>query len=194
MPGVVCPDPPAQTPITSPTMAATTLPPPSTAEVPWPSSAPDTTVSPWPDSESGIEDSAESVEGGSMPLSPPIPIPSPRRSSLQTSHTQVSPSTQDDKSSSAPATAHESDTAPQPRTSTPKPPAASEDGCQPADEAVEEEGCEVPTIHISEVRQQPSRWSSSGGEDCPVDGVVDGIMTYAHLTLVIPFTSSFLSL
>lgn len=143
MPGIVCPDPPAQAPITSP---------PTTAEVPWPPSAPNTTVSPWPDSESGIEDSAESAEGGSMPLSPPIPIPSPRRSSLQTSHTQVSPPAQEDKSSSAPATAHESDSAPQPRTSTPKPPDAPEDGSQVTEGAGEEEedGCEVPTIQISQ--------------------------------------------
>ncbi|KAG0699890.1 GRAM domain-containing protein 1B [Chionoecetes opilio] len=145
MPGVVYPDPPTTSPTTSPT----TLPPPSTTEAPWPSSVPDPTVSQWLDAESGIEDSPESVEGGNMPLSPPIPIPSPRRCSLQTAHTQVSTPSQDDKSSSAPTTANESDTAPQPRTSTPLPPAASEECREPADGAVEE-SCEVPTIHVSE--------------------------------------------
>lgn len=86
-----------------------------------------------------------------MPLSPPIPIPSPRRSSLQNFHTEVSPPTPADKSSSAPATAQESDAAPQPRSSTPKPQAASEDAREHINGSVEEEAYDVPTIQISEV-------------------------------------------
>ncbi|KAK7082785.1 hypothetical protein SK128_020544 [Halocaridina rubra] len=53
----------------------------------WSSSCAPTTamsISASPDSESGIEDSPDSFENSRMPLSPPIPIPSPRRSnSLQ---------------------------------------------------------------------------------------------------------------
>lgn len=154
MPGVVCPDPPAPSPASSPpstpVMAATTLPP--STEAAWPPSAPEHPVSTCQDSESGIEDSAEILEGGNMPLSPPIPIPSPRRSSLQNFHTQVSPPAQADKSSSAPATAQESDAAQQPRASTPKPQAAGEDARDHINGSVEEEAYDVPTIQISEVR------------------------------------------
>lgn len=142
-------------------MAATTLPP--SAEVPWPPSAPEHPVSPCPDSESGIEDSAEIIEGGNMPLSPPIPIPSQRRSSLQNFHTQVSPPSQADKSSSAPAAAQESDAAPQPRASTPKPQAGGEDAREHSNGAAEDEPYDVPTIQISEVRRP-----TPCGAQCPV--------------------------
>lgn len=84
-----------------------------------------------------------------MPLSPPIPIPNQRRSSLQNFHTQVSTPTQEDKSSSAPAAAQESDPV-QVRSSTPNPQAGSEDIQEQVNGVVEDENC-VPTIHISEV-------------------------------------------
>lgn len=152
MPGVVCPDPPASIPAPAPSMATTALPQPS--EVPWPSSAPDQSVSPCPDSESGIEDSAEIIEGGNMPLSPPIPIPSQRRSSLQNFHTQVSPESppsQEDKSSSAPAAAQETDTA-QGRSAIPNPQAGGDEAQEQVNgAAAEEEAPDVPTIQISEV-------------------------------------------
>lgn len=151
MPGVVCPDSPISGPTSSPIMATTTTLPSST-EVPWPPSTPDHPVSPCPDSESGIEDSAELIEGVNMPLSPPIPIPSQRRSSLQNFHTEVSPPSQADKSSSAPAAAQEGDATQQPLCSTPNSQAGGEEPLERISGSVEEDNYDVPTIQISEVR------------------------------------------
>lgn len=102
MPGVVCTTPPPPTACTMPsaltshttasTMSSDLTSNTSTGtHVVW---RYEHSMPPWPDSESGIEDSPDSVDGGMMPLSPPIPIPSPRRSSLQPSRPCVSSPTE----------------------------------------------------------------------------------------------------
>ncbi|KAK4317552.1 hypothetical protein Pmani_011395 [Petrolisthes manimaculis] len=171
MPGLVCPSPSPQ-PHPS-TMAATLTSPPTNTEVSWPPSLPEHTVPPWPDSESGIEDSPGSVDGGNMPLTPPIPIPSPRRSSLQPSRPRAPSPTTDDplqhqhKSSSAPTTAHEDLTDPHPPPpSTPPPPSPTPPTAPEETEAGEGSACEVgawvPTIQINQ-------------DSCTADSSVGGL-------------------
>lgn len=166
MPGVVCTSPPPPTATTMPSTLTSHTTTTST-QVVWRHHH---SLQPWPDSESGIEDSPDSVDGGMMPLSPPIPIPSPRRSSLQPSQALVSPPTQEEPqqsrtSVSAPAGAaatHEDDSQPPPppTPATSTPPAAPEASQPPEEGAADEAGHEVPTIQISEVQY----WASPGWE------------------------------
>ncbi|KAG7163550.1 Aster-B-like 3, partial [Homarus americanus] len=165
MPGIVCSSPPPPTSTSTPNMpsSVTTT---TSIEVSWRSPDANDTVPPWPDSESGIEDSPDSVDGGNMPLSPPIPIPSPRRSSLQPYRNSVSPPTEVEDtphptSVSAPASAHEDDTPPPPtlKATPPTAPEVPEDP-EPHEEGADEGVCEVPTIQINE-------------ETCPADTGID---------------------
>lgn len=151
MPGVVCSPPtgtsaPADAAVPSSLGTADT----SGEVTSWRTSPQGGIAPPSPDSESGIEDSPDSIDGVAMPLSPPIPIPSFRRGSLQLGRGHTPPPgallQPDHLSNSAPATASEDNTPPSTRgTPSPPPPVSGEPQCGG------EAGAGVPTIEISEV-------------------------------------------
>ncbi|XP_047496271.1 protein Aster-B-like [Penaeus chinensis] len=150
MPGVVCSPPtgtsaPADAAVPSSLGTADT----SGEVTSWRTSPQGGIAPPSPDSESGIEDSPDSIDGVTMPLSPPIPIPSFRRGSLQLGRGHTPPPSAlrqpDNLSNSAPATASEDNTPPSTR-GTPSPPPLVSEEPQCGGEA----GAGVPTIEISE--------------------------------------------